>query len=235
MAERLNLILPSGVSLLDRILNGGLNTGLFTHVYGDAAAGKTTLALQFVRNARRLNLGTIYVNSESTSPVRRLEQMTSLSFRDIENLVKILAPKGFNEQGALIDDLELYLRENTKLVIIDTLTRYYRVELEDKKTNYVKHRELNRQAGVLKGLARNHDVAVLVLNQVRSQLKGVDDFEPVAKNILDYWSDYTIKLRVARGSGERAIKRVAPEGEFSDGLLYFIESGFSSERLNEKE
>jgi RecA/RadA recombinase len=235
MAERLNLILPSGVSLLDRILNGGLNTGLFTHVYGDAAAGKTTLALQFVKNARRLNLGTIYVNSESTSPVRRLEQMTSLSFRDIENLVKILAPKGFNEQGALIDDLELYLRENTKLVIIDTLTRYYRVELEDKKTNYVKHRELNRQAGVLKGLARNHDVAVLVLNQVRSKLKGVDDFEPVAKNILDYWSDYTIKLRVARGSGERAIKRVAPEGEFSDGLLYFIESGFSSERLNEKE
>jgi len=231
----LNLILPSGVSLLDRILNGGLNTGLFTHVYGEAAAGKTTLALQFVKNAHRLNMGTIYVDSESTSPVRRLEQMTELSFGDIENLVKILAPKGFNEQGALIDDLELYLRENTKLVIIDTLTRYYRVELEDKKTNYVKHRELNRQAGVLKGLARNHDIAVLVLNQVRSQLKGVDDFEPVAKNILDYWSDYTIKLRVARGSGERAIKRVAPEGEFSDGLLYFIESGFSSERLNEKE
>jgi len=231
----LNLILPSGVSLLDRILNGGLNTGLFTHVYGEAAAGKTTLALQFVKNAHRLNMGTIYVDSESTSPVRRLEQMTELSFGDIENLVKILAPKGFNEQGALIDDLELYLRENTKLVIIDTLTRYYRVELEDKKTNYVKHRELNRQAGVLKGLARSHDVAVLVLNQVRSQLKGVDDFEPVAKNILDYWSDYTIKLRVARGSGERAIKRVAPEGEFSDGLLYFIESGFSSERLNEKE
>jgi len=221
--------------LLDRILNGGLNTGLFTHVYGEAAAGKTTLALQFVKNAHRLNMGTIYVDSESTSPVRRLEQMTGLSFGDIVNLVKILAPKGFNEQGALIDDLELYLRENTKLVIIDTLTRYYRVELEDKKTNYVKHRELNRQAGVLKGLARNHEVAVLVLNQVRSQLKGVDDFEPVAKNILDYWSDYTIKLRVAQRSGERAIKRIAPEGEFSDGLLYLIESGFSSERLNEKE
>jgi RecA/RadA recombinase len=232
---RLNLILPSGVSLLDRILNGGLNTGLFTHVYGEAAAGKTTLALQFVTNVYRLNMGTIYVNSESTAPVRRLEQMTTQSYGDIENLVKILAPKGFNEQGALIDDLELYLRENTKLVIVDTLTRYYRLELEDKKTNYVKHRELNRQAGVLKGLARNHEIAVLVLNQVTSQLKGVDDFEPVAKNILDYWSDYTIKLRVARGTGERAIKRITPEGEFSDGLLYLIESGFSSERLNEKE
>ena len=231
----MNLILPSGVSLLDRILNGGLNTGLFTHVYGDAASGKSTLALQFVANVYRLDMGTIYVNSENTSPVRRLEQMTGKPFGDVEDRVKILGPRGFGEQGALIDDLELYLLENTKLVVIDTLTRYYRLELEDKKTNYVKHRELNRQAGVLKGLARNHDVAVLVLNQVRSRLKGLLDFEPVANNILEYWSDYTVKMRVTRRAGERIVKRVAPEGEFSEGRLYLVESGLSSEKPDEKE
>ena len=231
----MNLILPSGVSLVDRIFNGGLNTGLFTHVYGDAAAGKTTLALQFVANAHRLELGTIYVNSESASPVRRLEQMTGKAYSEIEDIVKILAPKGFSEQGVLMDDLELYLRENTKLVVIDTLTKFYRLELEDKKTNYANHRELNRQTGVLKGLARNHDLAVVVLNQVRSRLKGVEDFEPVAKNIMDYWSDYTIKLRVAKGTGERIIKRVSPEGEFSDGRLFLVNSRFSSERPDEKE
>lgn len=229
------MILPSGVSLLDRVLEGGLHTGFFTHVYGDAASGKTTLALQFVSNAQKLDFGTIYVNSENTSPIKRLEQMTTKSFSEIENKVKILTPKGFNEQGALIDDLELYLLGNTKLVIIDTLTRYYRLELEDRKTNYVKHRELNRQAGFLKGLARNKDVAVLVLNQVRAQMKGFDDFEPVAKNILDFWSDNTIKLRVARGTGERIIQRIAPEGEYSDGRLYLIERGLSSEKPHEKE
>ena len=231
----MNLILPSGVSLVDRIFNGGVNTGLFTHVYGDAAAGKTTLAIQFVANAHRLDLGTIYVNSEGTSPVRRLEQITGRVFSDIEDIVKILAPKGFSEQGVLIDDLELYLRENTKLIIIDTLTRFYRLELEDKKTNYANHRELNRQAGVLKGLARNHDVAVVVLNQVRAKLKGTEDFEPVARNIMDYWSDYIIKLRVAKGTGERIIRRISPEGEFSDGRLYLVNSGFSSEKPIEKE
>jgi RecA/RadA recombinase len=231
----LNLILPSGVSLIDRILNGGLSTGLFTQVYGDAAAGKTTLALQFVVNTNRLDFGTIYVNTESTSPVLRLEQMTGMPFRDLEDRVKIIAPKGFSEQGELIDELELFLRENVKLVIIDTLTRYYRLELEDKKTNYANHRELNRQAGILKGLARDHDLAVVVLNQVRSQLRGNDDFEPVAKNIMDYWSDYTIKLRVAKGPGERIIRRVSPEGEFSDGRLFLINSGFASERPDEKE
>lgn len=232
---RFNLILPSGVSLIDRILNGGLHTGLFTHVFGEAAAGKTTLALQFAKTAQRLDLGTIYVNSENSSPIKRLEQMTTQSFSDIEDSVKILLPKGFKEQGVLIDDLELYLHDNTRLVIIDTLTRYYRLELEDKKTNYVKHRELNRQAGVLKGLARNHDIVVLVLNQVRANFEEGTDFEPVAKNILDYWSDYSIKLRVAQGTGERIMERIRPEGEFSDGRLYLVESGFSPKKDKEKE
>ena len=76
---------------------------------------------------------------------------------------------------------------------------------------------------------------VLVLNQVRARLAGGADFEPVAKNILDYWSDYTIKLRVAQGPGERIIERITPEGDFSDGRLYLLENGFSTERNKEKE
>ncbi|MFX1481810.1 MAG: ATPase domain-containing protein [Promethearchaeota archaeon] len=223
------MILPSGISLLDRIMNGGLFTGPFTHVYGEAAAGKTTLALQFVSTAYRLGFGTIYVNAETTSPVERLEQITGHSFDKLESLVKILVPKGFAEQGVLMDDLDLYIREDTKLVVIDTLTKYYRLELEDKKTNYLNHRELNRQAGILKGTARKHDVAVLVLNQVRARMKETGDFEPVAKNILDYWSDYSIKMRVGKEQGSRVIKRIKPEGEPSDGRLYLTERGFSME------
>jgi len=210
------LILPSGVSLLDRIMNGGLNTGIFTHVYGEAAAGKTTFGLQFVRAMYRQGMGTIYINSETTSPVERLEQMTGKSFSDLENLVKIFVPKGFSEQGVLIDDLSLYIRKNTRLVVIDTLTKHYRLALEDKKTNYANHRELNRQAGVLKGLARHNDIAVIVLNQVTS-------------------SDYVIKMMIGKSSGERLLRRLVPEGDISEGRLFLTESGFSVERTNEKE
>jgi len=229
------LILPSGISLLDRIMNGGLNTGIFTHVYGEAAAGKTTFGLQFVRAMCRQGIGTIYINSEATSPVERLEQMTSKSFNDLETLVKIFLPNGFSEQGVLIDDLELYIRDDMRLIVIDTLTKHYRLALEDKKTNYANHRELNRQAGVLKGLAKQRDVAVLVLNQVTSKMRGSDDFEPVAGNILDYWSDYLIKMNVGRSPGERLLRRILPEGDRSEGRLFLTESGFSVERANGKE
>lgn len=229
------MILPSGVSLLDRIMNGGLNTGIFTHVYGEAAAGKTTFGLQFVRAMCRQGIGTIYINSEATSPVERLEQMTGKSFEDLKTLVKIFLPNGFSEQGVLIDDLELYIRDDTRLIVVDTLTKHYRLALEDKKTNYSNHRELNRQAGVLKGLSRQRDVAVLVLNQVTSRMKILENIEPVAGNILDYWSDYVIKIKIGRSPGERLLRRIMPEGDRSEGRLFLTESGFSVERTIEKE
>jgi len=216
-------------------MNGGLNTGIFTHVYGEAAAGKTTFGLQFVKAMCRQGIGTIYINSENTSPVERLEQMTGKSFNDLETLVKIFLPNGFSEQGVLIDDLELYIRDDMRLIIVDTLTKHYRLALEDKKTNYANHRELNRQAGVLKGLARQRDVAVLVLNQVTSRMKGIEDIEPVAGNILDYWSDYVIKMEIGRSPGERLLRRIIPEGDKSEGRLFLTESGFSVERTIEKE
>ena len=216
-------------------MNGGLNTGIFTHVYGEAAAGKTTFGLQFVRAMCRQGIGTIYINSETTSPIERLEQMTGKQFNDLENIVKIFLPKGFSEQGVLVDDLELYIRDDMRLIVIDTLTKHYRLALEDKKTNYANHRELNRQAGVLKGLAMQRDVAVLVLNQVTSKMKGLNDFEPVAGNILDYWSDYVIKMNVGKSPGERLLRRIVPEGDRSEGRLFLTEEGFSVERTLEKE
>ncbi len=216
-------------------MNGGLNTGLFTHVYGEAAAGKTTLGLQFVRTMCRQEWGTIYINSEATSPVERLEQITGKSFDNLNSLVKIFLPKGFSEQGALIDDLDLYIREDTRLVVVDTLTKHYRLALEDKKTNYANHRELNRQAGVLKGLATQRNMAVLILNQVTSRPRSSEDFEPVAGNILDYWSDYVIKMNVGKTPGERIMRRILPEGGKSEGRLFLTKAGFSEEVTIEKE
>jgi len=229
------LILPSGVSLLDRILNGGLYTGVFTHIYGEAASGKTTLGLQFVSKMCRQGLSTIYINSEDTSPFERLEQMTGKNFKEIETMVKILKPRNFAEQGVLIEDIDLYMKEETRLIVIDTLTKQYRLALEDKKTNYSNHRELNRQAGILKGLAYNRDVAVLVLNQVTAKMNGIEKVEPVAENIMDYWSDYILELRIGGKSGQRIMERLRPKGDCSEGKLLLTTKGLVADTITEKE
>jgi RecA/RadA recombinase len=214
---------------------GGLHTNAFTHVYGRAASGKTTFALQFVASSWRLGFGTIYINTETASPVSRLEQITGSPYSEMESVVKILTPLGFEEQGALIDDLELYARENMRVVVIDTLTRQYRLSMDDRKTNYANHRELNRQAGMLKGLARQQDVAVVALNQVTSRPEGESDFEPVARNILSYWADYTVEMRETGKTGQRHLARLVPEGKPNEGLLYLSAQGFAIERPDEKE
>ncbi len=211
-------------------MNGGLNTGVFTHIYGEAASGKTTLGLQFVNVMCRQGFGTVYINSEDTSPFERLEQMTDKKFKEIEALVKILKPRNFVEQGILIEDIDLYMKKETRLIVIDTLTKHYRLALEDKKTNYSNHRELNRQAGVLKGLAYNRDVAILVLNQVTASMNGIVGVEPVAENIMNYWSDYTIELQIGRKVGQRIMKRLRPEGDCSEGKLLLTNKGFVAEK-----
>ena len=219
---------------MDLILNGGLHTGYLTHAFGEAAAGKTTLALHFVNAACRLDVGTVYVNSEGESPIERLEQITNKKLDAIENLVTILSPKSFSEQGTLIDDLDLYSREGTRLVVVDTLTRLYRAALEDKKTNYAAHRELNTQMGILKGLARERNMAVMVLNQVRGRMDESQGFEPVARNIMEFYEDYSVRLKVGRGIAERIVERLVPEGEPSKSVMYLAMKGFTAKRSTEE-
>ncbi|NWF96141.1 MAG: hypothetical protein HXY34_08355 [Candidatus Thorarchaeota archaeon] len=222
------MTLPSGIGILDRVLDGGLKEGAISHVYGEAASGKTTFALVFVKQAIRLGMQTVIINSESSSPIERLEQITGRSFQGLETLVKVLSPRTFEEQAVLIDDLDLYARQNTGLVVVDTMTRLYRVSLDDKKTTYAAHRELNRQAGMVKALARNRGIVVIVLNQVRGKIGEAGGFEPVAKSIMEYWEDYSIRLQIGKKPGERVVERLVPNGGLNRCILYLTDDGYAT-------
>ena len=53
--------------------------------------------------------------------------------------------------------------------------------------------------------------------------------------VIDYWSDYSIKMRVGKEQGSRLIKRIRPEGDPSDCRLYLTNRGFAIEKPDEKE
>ena len=229
-----NLILPSGISKLDRLLGRGISTGLITHVFGRAGVGKTTFALSFVKSALNLGSRIVYINSETSSPIERLEQIMSEKYDKFANQITLLLPKNFEEQNTIIEDLELIVKDDTRLVVVDTLTRLYRTVLDDKKTNYVVHRELNRQMGFLKGLAEQKDIGVIVLNQVRAKMDEPEGIEPVASSIMDYWSNYVVRLRAKQELGVRLIELLEPKGEPSNVVLYLTSNGFATERPQEK-
>ena len=206
-----------------------METGSFTQVYGEAAAGKTTLGLIAAVATLRKGGSVLFINAEASSPIERLEQIAEAEFSSLSDSIRILMPKSFEEQGVLLEDADLIIQKNTYLVVIDTLTRLYRISLEDKRTNYEAHRELNRQTGMLKGLARNLDVSVLVLNQVRSVMGGEqNEIEPVARNIMDYWADITLRVSLGQKLGERIIERVDDGGHFRPCHLFLAARGFQA-------
>ncbi|RLI58744.1 MAG: hypothetical protein DRO93_09350 [Candidatus Thorarchaeota archaeon] len=222
--------LLSGISSLDSVMGGGLREGAFTHVYGEAASGKSTLGLVFVRAALLTGIGTIILNPETSSPIERLEQIVGKPFEEVADSVRIIVPKTFEEQGHIIEDLELYLRDNTRLIMVDTLTKLYRVSLEDRERNYEAHRELNRQAGILKGIVKLRGLFLLVLNQVRGRIAtGQHDFEPVAASIMDYWSDCTIRMDIGHTPSERIITRIEDGTVSRTCRLFLSRTGFVTE------
>jgi RecA/RadA recombinase len=156
-------------------------------------------------------------------------------YSEFGNQITLLLPKNFDEQNTIIVDLEMIIKDDTKLIVIDTLTRLYRTTLDDKKTNYAVHRELNRQMGFLKGVAKHKDIAVIVLNQVRAKMDEPHGIEPVATSIMDYWSNYVICLRAKQEVGTRLVERLSPEGDPSSIILYITPEGFAAEKAQEKQ
>jgi hypothetical protein len=55
-------------------------------------------------------------------------------------------------------------------------------------------------------------------------------FEPVAKNIMEYWEDYSIRVHVGKYPGERVLERLLPEGEFGSCTLFLTPRGLDAGR-----
>jgi hypothetical protein len=94
---------------------------------------------------------------------------------------------------------------------------------------------LNRQAGFLKGIAKQTDIAVLILNQVRGSFEKGYGFEPVAKNILDYWSDIEFQVRVGKQPGARIFDKIRPRAsDQTVQIMHLTNEGFSKSGMASK-
>src|SRR5437773_10040932 len=88
---------PSGIEGLDDILAGGLPRGGFYLIQGDPGSGKTTLALQFLREGLRRGEKVFYITLSETKPellqVARshgwsLDKIAVLDLSVVENLLR---------------------------------------------------------------------------------------------------------------------------------------------------
>ncbi len=108
----------------------------------------------------------------------------------------IIRPTTFQEQSTAIDQLEKVITNKFGLIVVDTVTSLYRVELDDAEETYAANRELNRQLAVLTQIAKTRGVAALVISQVRSVPFGETvAMKPVATRVLNYWSEVVLDMK----------------------------------------
>jgi len=212
------LRISTGSVSIDKTLEGGLNAGSVTLVYGEAETGKTTLAVQCAINCAQKGYKTLFVDCDGTFSVRRLSDVASVRLKDVVDLMIVMRPESFKEQTAVIDRLSEYVTQGFGLVIVDTFTSLYRLRVaESPNKTFELNRELNRQAACLAQTARIRKIAVLATSQVRSTMNDSDvGVEPVGTRVLKFWADTIVLLKPSEGTGliravlEKTSKMVQP-------------------------
>jgi len=219
-------ILPTGALPIDRILEGGLHAGEITTVFGEAATGKSTLAYQSLINVAKMELTTIYIDTEHKFSTRRIAQIDDKT--DISDFILLFQPETFTQQIQYLKNLKDLLNERSfKLLIIDTVSNLYRLESYSIEKNIALKRLLEQHLARIYGETRRHGLFTFITSQVRS-FKGKTTL--IGEDCLYAYSKKVLELRKGLINNKRfAILRKGISNMIDESLSYVItEKGVSS-------
>lgn len=180
MLERPTCSIPTGLPSLPAI-----RIGTVTELVGPAGAGKTQLALQLCLQSARSGYGTVYLDTEQKLSLKRLEEMARETceegnylyddgpiegprFRSAQTVLENLVVYTPTNTDQLLERLHtaeevIVMRENMRLLVLDSIAAPARRDYSSPGPRAV---AVLRCAQVLKRLASQLRVAVVVINQV---------------------------------------------------------------------
>lgn len=194
--------LGSGALGIDKLLGGGLPKHQVCMLYGEAATGKTVLAMQFGLEAARNGFKVFYLDSDQSFSPNRMERLAD--GEAVASQIVLFRPEDFKEQGAILDSFEGLLAKTPTLLVVDSITGLFRAVEKSSREFFGRDRELNRQLANLKSLASRFELWILLTGQVHSApSRGDWIVEPVATRTLKHWSDLIVRLRQTPRQGVR--------------------------------
>ncbi|KAI1825726.1 DNA repair protein RAD57 [Xylaria intraflava] len=181
---------------LDDALGGGIPTGYITEITGESGAGKTQFLLTLALSVQLppphgLGRPALYISTESALSTKRLLQILAQNpfFRNLDAATP--RPSLDGVRSAMTPDLESQdhiltyqvpvevARQNIGLIILDSVAANYRAEFErgkDGSNMAVRSAQLARLGHLLRELARKHNLAVVVANQVADRFSDPNPF-----------------------------------------------------------
>jgi DNA repair protein RadB len=187
-------------------LGGGFERGVVTQVYGPPAAGKTNLALAAAVSVASGGERALFIDTEGLS-IDRFEQMAE-GRTDADETVETIASRlviseayDFADQREAVRDAE-ELADEVELIVLDSATGFYRLERAGDTEGGESLRKVAKQVTHLLSLARRHDIAVVITNQVFTDPDSDRD-RALGGNTLNHWTGAIARVDRFRGGNRR--------------------------------
>lgn len=219
--------ISTGVGILDNALRGGYEADVITTIYGPAGSGKTNLCIMSMIEVIKKNKKVIYIDTEGGFSVERLMQVHPEYKKVLDNTL-FFKPTSFEEQKKVFDKLKGLVSDKIGLIVVDSISMLYRLELGKTEEVYHTNRELGLHLSILTDIARNRNIPVLLTNQVYSVFDERDKVNMVGGDIIRYGSKCLIELQKAHMNKRKFIVRKHRSLPESEGSVFEIrENGIS--------
>lgn len=193
---------PTACKPLDLLLGGGVMPRIVTQVYGPASSGKTNICLQTLHNAVKSGKRACFVDTEGSFVRNRLEQICGTNLKRVLENTFLFEPHEFSEQSLAI---EKACATPADLLIVDSMTALYRVEMTDERARDT-NKELGRQLALLTRFSRENDAPVIITNQVYADIDN-NLTAAVGGDIMKYACKIIVELEKQENGVRRAILR----------------------------
>lgn len=184
--------IPLQCKSLDELLDGGIESGCITLLYGEAGSGKTNVCLQLARNVARAEKKVIFIDTEGVS-LERLRQMCGDDFEVVVKRILFSEPYTFEDQEKMIEKTSMLVEKNRDIgiVILDSATTHFRVTLRNEERE--DRLSLTRQVTMLMQMAREMDMAVVLTSQVYTDIES-GEFMPLGGHMLTHNAKVLVRL-----------------------------------------
>lgn len=212
----------TGIASMDAMLDGGISRGELLLVFGERGSGKTSFLFQEALRFAMSGIGSTLVYTEGRAPLSRLVDMAGTAWQQVCDSIWVLEVKSFDEQDALLDQLEEKIPAGTGLLLFDSITSCYRGSLGVGKENIPLNKVLNRQLALIKDLCRRKGLTAILTSEVTARISG-DGVQPVAAAILTYWSDRVLRFEKVHGDLRKVV--MTKPGSSKNALIRLTSKG----------